>query len=1005
MLRRILRYLAKYQTPAHLVVILLLQFTFSRPSVADEEYKAWNYSGSVYLLTTPAGADLPTTAAAKDFPVLVRLHRDFFDFTQSQIAGGDLRFSSSTGQPLAYEIEHWDRVAGVASVWVRVLAIQGNSRQEIKLHWGNANAASESDGKAVFNESNGYVSVWHMSDPVRDEVGTLPSEDVGTTTTRGMIGPARHFPGGKGLFCGDKIPNYPAGASSHSTEAWFRAELPNATIIGWGNEGGGRGSKVRMQLRSPAHIHIDSDFSDVNGAGQLPLGEWIHVVHTYDREDGRIYINGQLDGAAKPLLDIKTPSRLWLGGWYHNYDFVGDIDEVRISRVARSADWIKLQYENQKAQQSLVGPLVQPGAEFSVSQTQFTVAEGQSVTVTAKAGGAQKVYWIFQQNGQESVAATDRFSYTFDAGRVVGNQSLTLQFKAIYPDEVKTIDIAVTIKEDIPEPVFTLQAPSSWNGRQTIEVVPRITNLAALHAKAAEKLNYVWSVDGIAVIKQVAAEKLILKRAQNSGSMRVSVAIDNGGASTVGSAAITVQERAHDAWVQRIPTDDEKPVDNQFFARDDRNEGTLFYNGALVDAADAVFLRVYAGDKLYATQTSKPAADKTYSLSVKLKPELIKYRTEFGSKTGDRETILHTASNLLCGDVYLIDGQSNAEATDVGPDDPAFTSDWIRSFGSMAGHPQGARMTLWSNAVVRDRQGGNAQIGYWGMQLARRLVETQKMPICIINGAVGGSRIDQHQRNAADPTDVSTIYGRLLWRVQQARLTHGVRGVLWHQGENDQGAAGPTGGYGWETYRQYFVDMAAAWKEDYPNIQHYYTFQIWPKACAMGVNGSDNRLREVQRTLPSLFSNLSVMSTLGIKPPGGCHYPVAGYAQFASLIGPLVERDQYGAKFDSSITAPNLRRVWFTNDRRDELALEFDQVVVWSDTLTSQFYLDGESESVASGSATANIITLRLTGASQATKLTYLDSARWSPDNLLYGQNGIAALTFCDVPIQSATND
>ena len=41
--------------------------------------------------------------------------------------------------------------------------------------------------------------------------------------------------------------------------------------------------------------------------------------------------------------------------------FVGDIDEVRISKVTRSADWVKLQYENQKPLQTLVGPLVQPG--------------------------------------------------------------------------------------------------------------------------------------------------------------------------------------------------------------------------------------------------------------------------------------------------------------------------------------------------------------------------------------------------------------------------------------------------------------------------------------------------------------------------------------------------------------------------------------------------------------------------------------------------------------------
>ena len=134
------------------------------------------------------------------------------------------------------------------------------------------------------------------------------------------------------------------------------------------------------------------------------------------------------------------------------------------------------------------------------------------------------------------------------------------------------------------------------------------------------------------------------------------------------------------------------------------------------------------------------------------------------------------------------------------------------------------------------------------MEFAKRLVASQKVPVFIINGAVGGTRIDEHQPNARNHADLKTIYGRMLWRMQQARLTHGIRGVIWHQGESDQGADGPTGGYGWETYQQYFVEMSAAWKEDLPNIRHYYIFQIWPNACAMGGHdGSGDRLREVQR--------------------------------------------------------------------------------------------------------------------------------------------------------------
>lgn len=77
---------------------------------------------------------------------------------------------------------------------------------------------------------------------------------------------------------------------------------------------------------------------------------------------------------------------------------------------------------------------------------------------------------------KETIAAVDRFHFTLGAGRVTGDQSLALRFKAVYADTVKTLDIPVTIKEDIPEPVFTLKAPATWDGRETIEVTPQIAN-------------------------------------------------------------------------------------------------------------------------------------------------------------------------------------------------------------------------------------------------------------------------------------------------------------------------------------------------------------------------------------------------------------------------------------------------------------------------------------------------------------------------------------------------
>ena len=987
------------------VVLATWLFTFlaagqDKPAPAAAPYPGWLHSGSLYLLTTPEGANLPAAAVAEGFPLLVRLHKDWFDFKQAKTDGADVRFSASAGAPLPYQIEEWDAANGTASIWVRVPKIQGNARQEIKMHWGKTDAAGESNGKAVFNEANGYLSVLHMGEGVADEVRSAETKDVGTTAAAGRIGPARHLAGKQGVFCGEKIANFPVGASPHSTEAWLRAEKSNGRALAWGNEHGQ--GKVVMHFQSPPHVKMECYFSgaDVSSVGRMPMNEWIHVMHTYEQGDSRIYVNGELSNVSKTPnapLAIKTPARFYIGGWYNNYDFVGDIDEVRISKVVRSPDWVRLQHENQKTLQTLVGPVVQSGSTFAVSPAMATIAEGKSATFTAQAGGAQKVYWILKDDGKETVAAVDRFSFTFDAGRVTGDKSVTLQCKAVFADGVKTKDIAITVKEDIQEPVFTLAAPKAWDGRATIEVVPQVTNLAAMQAKGAGDLKTEWSAGPFAIIKEIAPGKLVLKRSQNSGKLTVTATISNGGKPVSQSVDIAVNEPKSDAWVARVPAKDEKPEEGQFYARDDKNEGTLHYNGTVAEAADSVFLKLYADDKLIHTATAKPAADKSYALSVKLKPGLIKYKVEFG--TG-KDTVLETVGNLVCGDAYIIDGQSNALATDTGEKSPPETSEWIRSYARPSQNPKDNTGNLWVLPVWKAQKGEKAELGWWGMELAKRLLESQKIPIFMINAAVGGTRIDVHQRNPADPAELTGIYGRMLWRVQQAKLTHGIRGILWHQGENDQGADGPTGGYGWETYHPFFIEMASGWKTDFPNVQHYYVFQIWPNSCSMGGRlGSGDMLREKQRTLPQLFSKMSIMSTLGVRPPGGCHFPLVGWAEFARMVQPLIERDHYGKASAVPLTAPNLRRVAYTSAAQDTVTLEFDQSVVWTDALAGQFYLDGEKGKVASGSITGNVLTLKLNEASVAKKITYLKEIAWSQDTLLLGANGLAALTFCEVPI------
>jgi len=1018
---------ASFYVPRLTLVLVFAGFL----SQASAQYDDWKHSGLTYIVTDSAGADLPASAVEKNFPLLIRLNKEYFDFSEAKPQGEDVRFSSK-GKPLAYQIERWDAEGGEADIWVRIPTIKGKDQQAIRMHWGNDKVSTESNGEQVFLTTEGFAAVWHLGDNLEDATSNnldgVNRPDKPTINTAGIIGDAQEFgvnqilvirpPGAKP---GRRVTCMPSGNADRTMSAWVNPtsfegrNWAQASIGGWGEPE--RGQKPNMGLsyftmtgRGQPRFHLYG--FDPRCASLLPRDEWRHVALAVSGYMVRFYVDGNLQRTinnngeeVSKLGTLRTPASTPVDLGDHGNGrgpFNGALDEVRFESVARSANWLKLSFENQKPLQSLVGPLVKDGDEFSVSQSSLVMKEGSSISLSGKAGGARKVYWVLQDGAKEEILAVDRFNHTFDAGRVAEDKKVALQFKALFASGVKTRTIPVTIRETLPDPAYTLKAPKRWNGRDELEIVPSISNLKEMKSQGADELNYSWKVSGMATISEPGNGKLVLKRAQNSGDLTVELALDNGGAVVSRSVRVAVVESKQDAWVKRIPSDDEKPVDHQFYARDDKGWGMLHYRGTLKEQADSVFLRLYGGDKLIDTQRQKIGPDKKYALSASLQAGLITYRTEFGIKRGGVETILEKANDLVCGDVFVIQGQSNAEAwTDQRVIHP-YRSPWLRSFGTPSTNKDRARDAAWGNALSFN--GGpnhhHYQIGYWGVELGKTLIETHKVPICILNGAQGGTRIDQHQRNEADPTDVTTIYGRLLWRLQQAKLTHGVRAVLWHQGENDQGESGATGTFGWVNYQDYFIRMSAAWKQDYPNIKHYYIHQIWPGACgSRSVEG--DRLRERQRELPKQFSNMSVLSTLGIRPGGGCHFLADGYAAMAGQLFPLVNQYNYGVEPKTSITPPNILSAFFVGGRKDEIKLVFDQDVKWEEEIIERFYLDDGSAELTAVGGSGKTITLKLAGPTAAKNLSYVRGGKWRQDqSIIWGANDLAALTFCEIPIR-----
>jgi hypothetical protein len=448
------------------------------------------------------------------------------------------------------------------------------------------------------------------------------------------------------------------------------------------------------------------------------------------------------------------------------------------------------------------------------------------------------------------------------------------------------------------------------------------------------------------------------------------------------------------------------PRDLQLFARDPQGSAEVSFAGTVSAAGhDSVRLELFRDGALWSIDRAGlvyQAGTAPFSLSGRIHAELSEYAARF-YLDGD---LVASRDSLVCGDVFLIDGQSNAQAQGQGQ--ATQQSEWFRSFGTSSYDGLAcAADTTWGLAQGSVTYAHGA-VGVWGLFLGLSLVDESGVPIAILNGAVGGTQIVSHLRYEPDPTNLSTIYGRLLWRARKAGVTRDVRAILWHQGESD------TGSGLWQYYQARFGTLWAAWHEDYGPLEHVYAFQIRP-GCG---NEAQCELREVQRTLPRFFPGLELMSSAGIGGHDGCHYTDAGYRQMAGWIFRLVARDLYGSADSWCITPPDVLTASYTTADHREIRVDFDSEVVWpADTLgvsmRDYFFLDEEWSAVESGRVDANgrTIVLTLPGPSRAVRIGYLPNLSylgppWSTYEGPWIRNprGVGALSFWGVPIPESAD-
>jgi hypothetical protein len=324
----------------------------------------WNNFRELYLNTTATGATI--SGNVTNFPVLVRLTANNFDFSQAKSDGSDIRFTKSNGTPLSYEIERWSAAMRTAEIWVKLDTVYGNdSSHGFIMYWGNPNAIAGSNGSAVFDTSDGIQGVWHLNQKCDDiSYNRNNGTNYGATDTTGIIGYCKKFDGSDSI----KITGLLGSPASITMSAW--AEL-DSVPGGNGAEILSIGDAVLIRMDFPVlsegtmgaiHPYGDTVYSNVTTGRFLRQTGWHLISFTADPNTNSqtLYIDGSAVRSEKYTISIdysRVGQNTFIGTHGNGtagYNFSGRIDEVRVYRKAISADYLKLCFMNQKDLDALV---------------------------------------------------------------------------------------------------------------------------------------------------------------------------------------------------------------------------------------------------------------------------------------------------------------------------------------------------------------------------------------------------------------------------------------------------------------------------------------------------------------------------------------------------------------------------------------------------------------------------------------------------------------------------
>lgn len=437
-----------------------------------------------------------------------------------------------------------------------------------------------------------------------------------------------------------------------------------------------------------------------------------------------------------------------------------------------------------------------------------------------------------------------------------------------------------------------------------------------------------------------------------------------------------------------------RPQNLQFIARNPSdNRGMISFRGSVANTGyTSLEVRVYRnGSYLSSSQAALNYSGGVapFSVNISLTSGRYMYSALVILKNSSTETTAYTVKGIAVGDAYLISGQSNSVANRYnGFANPVYQDSLIRSFGSSS--PGAVPATTDTGWYVADGDGlyNKGCIGQWGLVMARKLLDSLGVPVCIVNAGVGGTPITFHQKSVINPYDPNTNYGRMLTRSDKSGLRSFMRGILWFQGESDGANAA--------LHDSLFRVMHLDWLRDYPAIRKIYIVQV-----RSGCGAPTLQLREKQRLLGSLNKCVAFTAN-GLNTHDGCHYWFTnGYEQLGLQLYRALASDVYGRPHVAAYFPLHPLRAWYSKGDRTEICVEFqgEPLVIKTDTMFhTLFRLEGGSATITSGRSSRGRVYLTLSRSDCNIRGVSYDGL---PGNRPWVKTtaGVALMSFYDLPV------